>query len=53
MRPPFDLVHLVEVDIDFLSGRGGGGLEGPSGFVNENGVGEVALRREKKGVVVS
>lgn len=46
MRPPFDLVHLIEVDIDFLSGRGGGSLEGPRGFIDENRVGEVTLNRK-------
>lgn len=46
MRPPFDLVDLIEVDVDFLSGRGGGSLEGPGGFVDEDGVGEVALDRK-------
>jgi hypothetical protein len=45
MSPPFDLVHLIEMDADFLAGRGGGSLEGPRGFVDANGVGEVALNR--------
>jgi hypothetical protein len=46
MRPPLDLVDLVEMDIDFLSGRGGGGLEGPRGFVDEDSVGKVTLNRK-------
>jgi hypothetical protein len=49
VRPPFDLVHLVEVDIDFLARWGGGGLEGPGRFIDEDGVGEVALQRDMDG----
>lgn len=50
MRPPFDLVHLIEMDADFLAGEGGGSLEGPRGFVDADGVGEVTLNR-KMGVI--
>ena len=46
MRPPFDLVHIIEVVFVFLSGRGGGSLEGPRGFIDENRVGEVTLNRK-------
>lgn len=41
MRPPLHLVDLVEVDGDFFAA--GDGLERPGGFVEKNGVGEVAL----------
>ena len=50
MRPPFDLVHLIEMDANFLAGEGGGSLKRPRGFVNADSVGEVALNR-KMGVV--
>lgn len=45
MRPPFDLVHFIKVDVDFLARWGGGGLEGPGGLIDKDGVGEVALDR--------
>jgi hypothetical protein len=34
------------MDADFLAGRGGGSLEGPRGFIDADGVGEVALGRK-------
>jgi hypothetical protein len=46
MRPPLNLVDLIEVNIDFLAGRGGGSLKSPRGFVDEDSVGEVALKQE-------
>lgn len=46
MRPPFDLVHLIEVDIDFLSGWSWGSLEGPRGFIDEDSVGEITLNKK-------
>jgi hypothetical protein len=41
VRPPLELVHLVEMDGDFLFGAVGG--ECPGGLVDANGVGEFAL----------
>jgi len=51
VRPPLELVGLVEVDVEGLEGRGGGGggrqrRERPGGLVDVDGVGEVALRRQ-------
>jgi hypothetical protein len=43
MRPPFHLVDLVEMDVDFLAGRVRGGFERPGGFVEVNSVWELAL----------
>lgn len=43
MRPPFDLVDLIEVDVDFLSGRSGGSLQGPGGFIDSDSVREITL----------
>jgi hypothetical protein len=48
MRPPLNLVDLIEVNIDFLAGRGGGSLKSPRGFVDEDSVGEVALNQEMR-----
>lgn len=47
MRPPFHFVDLVEVDVNFLPGRGGGGLEGPGGLIDADSVGEVTLVTER------
>ena len=52
MRPPLHLVGLVKVNIDYFAGLGvGGGFAGgsergerPGGFVDVDGMGEVALR---------
>lgn len=46
MSPPFHLVHLVEVNVDFLARRGGGGFQGPGGFINTDSVGEITLSTE-------
>lgn len=50
MRPPLDLVDLIKVDVDFLSGRSGGSLQGPGGFIDSDSVGEVTLSTAEKPV---
>lgn len=42
VSPPFHLVHLVEMDGDFLFRSGGGG-ERPGGLIDTDGVGQFAL----------
>ena len=44
MRPPFHLVRLVEVDVDFLARWGRGRLQGPGRFVDDDRVREIALK---------
>lgn len=44
MRPPLHLVHLVQVNRDFLAGRFGCRFEGPGAFVGDDGVGKFALQ---------
>ena len=46
MRPPLNLVDLIKVNIDFLAGWDGGSLKSPRGFVDEDSMGEVALKQE-------
>ena len=45
MRPPLLLVDLVKVDVDFFARRGWGRLEGPGGFVDDDGMREVTLQK--------
>lgn len=45
--PPFHLVGLVEVDAEFLTR--GGGFEGPGAVVDEDGMGEGALKKVRGG----
>jgi hypothetical protein len=52
MSPPFHLIHLIEVDVDFLAGRGGGGFQRPGGFINADSVGEITLRAETNQLVL-
>lgn len=47
--PPVRAGGFGEVDGDFFTGRCG--FEGPSGFVDLDGVGEVALWREREEVL--
>lgn len=35
------------MDVDFLPGRGGGGLQGPRGLIDTDRVGEVTLKTER------
>lgn len=43
MCPPFLLVDLVEVDVDFLARRRRGSLESPGGFVDVDRMGKITL----------
>lgn len=45
MWPPFNFVDLVEVQVDFFAGWGGGCFEGPGRFIDQDGMGEIALKR--------
>lgn len=44
MGPPLHLIYFVEMNADFFSVFDG--FEGPCGFIDVDGVGEIALRRE-------
>lgn len=46
MRPPLHLVDLIEVNVDFLSGRGGSSLQSPGRFIDTDSVGEITLSTE-------
>jgi hypothetical protein len=45
MRPPFHLVHLVEMDADLLARGLRCCLESPGRLIDEDGMGEIALDR--------